>query len=166
MVREVTYSQWLEFVNEARKGGFKCSALNELKSCYPGNIMTGYDRIMLNELAKLETGLIKKTIDRFQKAVNEGIEEYDLEAIQFGIKEFKKNVANCFFFANIDEYPRLIKEELGTQLVEKFGAFIVEYANFVKRSSENGGSLFFEEFRYICKKAKLKDFIEGYRYNG
>lgn len=166
MVREVTYSQWLEFVKDAQDGGLKCDALNELKSCYPGNIMPYYERTMLSELAKLESCLLKKTVCRFQKVVNAGIEAHDLEAIQLGIKEFKINVANCFFFANIDEYPRLIKEELGMQLVDKFEAFLAEYTNFVKKTGEYGGNLFLEEFGYICKKAKLNRFIEGYRYNG
>ncbi|MBD5459852.1 MAG: hypothetical protein HDR26_02755 [Lachnospiraceae bacterium] len=110
--------------------------------------------------------MIKKTIDKFQDIVNTGIEEYDLEIIKTGIREFKKNVAVCFFFADIHEYPLLIREELATRLTEKFKDFIAEYMSFVRRTSQYGGSLFFEEFEYICKKAKLDKFIEGYVSNG
>lgn len=165
MEKEITYSQWLGIVKKARNGGLESEDLEELKSCYPRNLMPEYEKIMLNELAILETILIKKTIEKFQKNVNISVEECDLEAIRFGIREFKSNVSKCFFFESIGGYPVLIKKELGMQLVEKYEAFIDEYMNFVKKTSECDGDLFFDEFGYICKKAKLKNFIQGYRDN-
>lgn len=165
MEKEITYSQWLDFVRKARNGGLESEDLEELKSCCPRNLMPEYESIMLNELIILETILIKKTIKKFQNIVNTSVEECDLEAIQFGIREFKSNVSKCFFFESIGGYPVLIKKELGMQLVEKYEAFIDEYMNFVKKTSECGGDLFFDEFGYICKKAKLKNFIQGYRDN-
>lgn len=156
------YQQWLELVNEAEKKGFASDELCRLQTVYPVIGVSGYDNIVAKETAKLAAVLMKRMIDRFQSCVNRCLEEADTEILRSALRDLKQNIRRCFFFHGIEEYPHAVKRELCDQMVAKLTDFAEEYAGYVKRAGENDHSSFMEEFDYLCKKAGLKKYIEGF----
>ncbi len=165
-MRGVSYSQWLEYVNGAGAKGFKSQEFSSLQECYPSIGEKAQYGILEKELAKLETVLLKKSISGFQMSVNHCLEESDLEILAWGIKEFKRNVSSCYFFHAIEGYPLIVRKHLCSQIGENLAAFVDEYRIFLKKLSENDSCPFIEDFAYICKKAKLRKFIEEFNVYG
>lgn len=158
----VSYSQWLEYINGAGAKGLKSEAFSSLKGCYPVIGSEAHYGMMQRELAKLETILLKKTVAGFQTAVNRCLEEADPEILEWGIREFKRSVSCCYFFNGIEEYPQTVRKDIGSQMGESLASFVDEYSIFLKKIRENDNSSFIEDFEYICKKAKLKKYIEEF----
>lgn len=160
--RMISCAQWLELVHAAGKKGARSDEMCMLATVYPSLSAEGYYSTVQKELAGLESALLKKAMNRFQKAVNLSLEDADAEILKSGIKEFKQTVYRCFFFNGMEEYPYAIRKDLCIQVVRKLTDFTDEYENFVKRFGESSYGPFIEEFDYICRKANLKKYVEGF----
>ena len=157
----VAYSQWLEYVRNVKGKGIRCDSMVQLCSSYPQVNMQDYHEYIYNELVKLEILLLSESIDGFQSAVNKCLSENDLEFLNRGIINLKKEISMCFFFNEIEQYPQDMKEKLTTQMVEILSSFIKEFQKYVKRMEDSVNDMFVSDFCYICKKAKLKKYVEG-----
>lgn len=165
-ITAVSYSRWLELIKGIKENGICSDEMRRIKLCYPNVVSEDYYAIIQKELAKLVTELLQKAINKFQSSVNRCLEDSDLEILEYGIKEFKRNIRTCLFFYKIEGYPFTVRKNLCDQAIENLSAFINEYTYFVKKLRENDSSLFVEDFEYICKKAKLQKYIEEFNVYG
>lgn len=156
----IAYSQWLDYIRVIKDDGIACKELDKIACSYPQVDLCNYQDIVYNELAKMEVILLRNVIENFQKSVNICLSENDLEYLSQGVKRFKRDVQKCFFFNAIDEFPGNMREKLATQMVESLHGFSKVFSAFVKNIEENESDLFISDFVYICKKARLKKFIE------
>lgn len=162
----ISYSQWLELMNKVQEKGMCSDEMQRLHVVCPEVNTKNHYQFIQNELSKLETELLRKTIYQFEASVNRCLEDLDLEFLNKGIRIFKKNIYHCFFFNNIEQYPYTVRKNLCNQLINPLISFTKEYAQFVKKLREDNNSLFIDDFDYICKKAKLKKYIEEFNVYG
>lgn len=165
-VEIISYAQWLEVIDKVQEKGMCSDEMQQLHIVYPAVSTKNHYQCIQNEISKLETELLRKTIYQFEASVNHCLEDFDLELLNNGIRVFKKNIQHCFFFNDIEEYPYAVRKNLCNQLISHLISFTEEYAKFVKRLREDNNSLFIEDFDYICKKAKLKKYIEEFNIYG
>lgn len=156
----ITCSQWLELVRTVKEKGIKCDGMESLCLSCPQINMVEYQELLYNELAKLETVILRETIERFEISVNRCLTENDLEYLNHGIRDLKKDLSVCFFFHKIEQYPIIIRKGLTVQMTENLSGFLKEFDRYVKRIEESGSDIFFSDFGYICRKANLKKYIE------
>lgn len=157
------YVEWLALVNQVKVKGLRCEEFQRLQSCYPESAGSTYERMIRNELAKLETLLLKSAVKKYQRAINLCLEENDLESAERGMRDFKKNIRGCFFFTRIPEYPEKVRKDLALQIEESLLLFQQEFEQFIRRLSQNDDSLFTQDFLYRYRKWNLLKIIREYR---
>lgn len=165
-IQKISFIQWLQLVEAAKLEGMKGSAFLQLKKSYPDIEMPKYTSIVFNALASLEVCFLQNTIEQFQRRVNIGFEEADIEVIRKEINQFKQNIENCFFFCRIQPLPQEVKSRLVEYLMKNIIEFVKDWEDFIKKTMEFDNNSFYEELEYIYQKAKIKGFVEGFEIYG
>ncbi len=162
----IPYMQWMVHLGRIKEKGIRSEEFYLLTECCP--IMAAEDQyiIVQKEMEKLEMVLLKNTMELFQKSVNCSLEDVDLEILIRAIHQFKKNINCCFFFCRIKDYPLRIRKNLYGKVAEKLLSFLEEYFRFLRKMNEAESSRFMEDFSYICQKAGLKKYVEGFDFYG
>lgn len=161
--RSVPYAEWLELVDHAKTKGARCKEFQQLQKCYPDSAGFAYERMIQNELAKLETLLLRSAVKKFQRAINLCLEENDLETLECAMWDFRKSIRGCFFFVGIPGYPESVRKDLAMQMEENLLMFQREFEKFIKRLSQNDNSLFTQDLIYRYRKWNLSKIIREYR---
>lgn len=130
-----------------------------LKSAYPQAAGEAYVPMVQKELARLETCLLKRAFDRFQKEINRCLEEADIEAAESAMRNLKKNLRACLFYNGIPEYPQAVRESMNAEIRENASAFWQDYLRFLRKLSYTDGSAFVEELFYRCRKCNVDQVI-------
>ncbi len=159
-IQEMSYTDWLKYVKLSRENGRHCNEFKILQCASPMLSGTDYDNYVRNELAKLESKLIKTAVDDFQRSVNKSFEERDVYIFEKGIKELKSSIIDCIFFDNIAGYSAEIKNDLKENIQLNFILFIDEFSKYIKKLMEDESDSYVNEIIYIYKKANVKKFIQ------
>lgn len=150
-------------VNNVKAKGARCEEFQQLQGCYPDSAGTAYEYMIQNELAKLETLLLKSAVKKYQRAINWCLEENDLEIAEYAMRDFRKDIRGCFFFARIPEYPETVRKDLTLQMEENLLLFQRDFEQFIKRLSQRDNSVFTQDLLYRYKKWNLSKIIREYR---
>ena len=161
--RRVPYAEWLELINHVKAKGVRCGEFQQLRKCYPDSAGFAYERMIQNELAKLEIFLLNHAVKKYQRAINLCLEENDLESLECAMRDFRKNIRDCFFFVGIPEYPEAVRKDLAMQIEENFLMFQREFEKFIKRLAQNNNNLFTQDLVYRYRKWNLSKIIREYR---
>lgn len=153
------WAEWLELIHLVEKKGVSCEEWNAFAQAEPEDLGAGSDHLIEKELAKLETALLEKCIKKLQSSMNQSLEEGDLFFLEKGIRDFKREVAACFFFQRLEGYPLTVKKSMGEQITKILYGFLDEFMGYVKKIDENGTNDFLEDVIYLCRKAKLKNYV-------
>ena len=155
----ISYAEWLELVNCTKDKGQGCNEFEILQMCYPKSAGSSYEQMIHNELAKLETALLKIAIRKYQKSINMCLEESDLEIAKFALRNLKKNIHGCLFFTRIEEYPDSIKEDLKMQILKNVQFFQCEFQRFLNQLALEDNSYFVQDLIYMYKKWNLAKIV-------
>lgn len=158
-ISDISYGEWLSLVNGTRNKGQVCNEFELLQKCYPKRAGSSCEQMIHNELAKLQTVLLKKAINKYQKAIILCLEESDLEIVEIAFRNLKKSIYCCLFFTRIEEYPDSIKENLKKQIQKNILAFQVEFELFLNQLALEDNSHFVQDLVYICKKRNLAKIV-------
>lgn len=158
--KKVSYSDWLRYVNISRQKGRHCDEFKQLQCSSPVLSGKDYDNYVRNELAKLESEMIKKLIEDFQASVNESFEEMDIYIFEHGMRELKKGISDCVFFDVLSGYSAEIKQDLKNNIRINFLLFIDEFTKYMKRLMEFENDPYICDFIYVYKKSGLKKFVQ------
>lgn len=155
----ISYADWAALVAKTRADGVGSEAFAALKNAYPQTAGEAYVPMVQKELARLETCLLKRAFDRFQKEINLCLEEADIEGAEAAIRNLKKNLRACLFYNGILEYPQTIRESMNAEIRKNVRAFWQEYLRFLRKLSYTDGSAFVEELLYRCRKCNVDQVI-------
>lgn len=158
--KEISYTDWLKYVEVSKEKGRHCKEFKILQCSALVYLGTDYDNFIRNELAKLETQLMKTAIENFQKSVNKSMEEIDIYIFEQGIREFKKSISDCMFFDSIAGYSMKIRNDIKKNIRFHFMRFIDEFAKYIKKFMEYESDSYVNEMIYVYKKANIKKFIQ------
>lgn len=156
---DISYTEWISLVNSVKEQGLHGETFSTLQNCYPKNIGTVYEKNIQSELAKFETIIMKKTIDKFQTAINLTLEEQDLEILQTAVVHLKKDIRKCLFFLKIEEFPQEFKESMYMQIYKIVSSFQSEIEHYITQIMMNNASGFIEDLAYIFSKQNLKKYV-------
>lgn len=157
---KIPYSEWVGYVRVSAQIGRNCDEFEMLKKTSPDIGNNEYQDYVKRELAKLETKLIKDSIISFQKMVNNSFAEMDVYIFEKGLKALKKNVLECLFFDEFDDYSKEVKNELKKGIQMNYMLFIDEFSNYLKREYGYDYSSYMDEIEYVYKKAGIKRFVQ------
>ncbi|MCR4791791.1 MAG: hypothetical protein K5871_03510 [Lachnospiraceae bacterium] len=157
---QIPYSEWVECIKASVLKGRKSPEFSRLLISDPVVAGDGLGIIIRNEIAKLETVLLRSAADDFQSSVNKCFEDHDLFLFEKGLRDFKKVVRDCLFFDGISALPAETKNDLRKEISNNLSAFVEEFSKYMRRLSEYEGDAFVGEFFYMYKKSNLKKFIE------
>ncbi|EHI61148.1 hypothetical protein [Hungatella hathewayi] len=158
-VENITYEEWVALVRRAGLDGLTGEVFEALQVYYPLSSGSAYEKMIYNEMAKLEMQLLKKSIHRFQNAINLCMEENDLEIAKAAINSFRKNIAQCMFFVEVEAFPKELREKLSSDIYANILQFQKEVDCFSKKAmSENSGN-FVQDLCYLLKKHNLAKIV-------
>jgi len=164
--QEITWSQWLDLLRAVEKKGIRCEEWNDFSTKCPSGMTAESDYLLEKELANLETTLLKKSVKKMQTAFNECMEDMDLFILEKGLLDFKKEIAACFFFQRLEGFPERVSSSIGDQVAQALRQFVDDFMAYVKKMDENGTNDFLEDVIYLCRKAKLKKYVEEFDAHG
>ncbi|MBR4343514.1 MAG: hypothetical protein IKP88_12575 [Lachnospiraceae bacterium] len=157
--KQISYANWINLVKSVRKKGVASDEFRELTTSSPLLQGNDYDNFIYNELAILETELIRHITDDFQKSVNNCMEDRDLFIYEKGLKEFKNRIEAGLFFNTIEAFSEEKKRMLKKEIELKLLLFLESFQKYIKSLSEFEADHFIGEIIYLYKKANLKKFV-------
>lgn len=157
--RTIAYTEWLKYVRASYEKGRHCSEFKELQCVSPLLSGAEYENYVQNELARLETRLIKAALEDFQALVNRSLEEADIYILERGIRQLKESVDACVFFDGMEGCSAEMKNSLKESIRRNFILFTEEFARYIKGLTESERGPYVDEVIYTYKKAKIKNFI-------
>ena len=159
-VRHIPYSEWSEKVRLSCLKGRHCQEFLELKQSAPSYKGTDYEQFVFNELAKLETELIKDTIKNYQKAMNKCFDELDLHFFARGLKELKLAIDDCLFFDEIELLSIESEKKLKSEIYSNYTGYFDKFSRYVDKMEKYETDQFVREFVYMYRKAHIDKYIQ------
>ena len=159
-MNRVAYSDWINFINAVKEKGVHSLEFEKIKNSEPIVGGAGGEKLLQQEITKLEIEIIYDAIGGFEKAINLSIEEADLYILEKGLRDLKQAIADSMFFDAFESLTKESKDNLKRQIAANLYMFIDEFSKFMKKLSEEGNSLYVDEFLYIYKKANIRKFIQ------
>ena len=154
--KTITYAKWLKLVRESCKKGRTCEEFEELRISNLDVKDETYDSYIAKELAELETGIIRDSLENFQKAINKSLEENDIYIFEKGARTFKTSIKDCVFFEYLNGYSDSMRKQLKESISMNYLMFLDEFDNYLKMQQGYGNYQFLEEMGYIYKKVGIK----------
>lgn len=157
--KEISYCEWIDCVRLSCKKGYHSKAFEILLCSEPRIESISFDANIYNELAKLETLLIKSSVESFQNAVNASLDELDLHIIEKELKGLKRALKDYLFFDRIS-ISGDIKKRLKIQMAANLSAFFNDFYRYIHHLDMYSGNSFLDEFLYVYNKEKIKKYIQ------
>ena len=156
---EIPWTQWITLSKAVEKKGIRCPEWETFSGSIPQIFAAEGELLLERELARLETVLLQKSIRRLQDSFRLCMEDGDLSVLERGIRDFKREIAACFYFNQLEGFPARVKKDIGSQVLETLQGFVGEFMGYVRKMDENGTNDFLDEVTYLCQKAKLKKYV-------
>lgn len=163
MAENVTYAKWLEIADDVKKNGLNATKYELLYSSYPHYLDENMIIIFFNQIVELEKKVLTDSFSRFEKELNEALNEGDMNGIDLAMTRYVRNVSRTMFFQEYTILGKQYIDELYNSIVDNIKDFQNQLDYYLKRLSMEVSGTLIEDILYIVRKKNPVKMISRWR---